>query len=188
VRPPSRVARRYANALFHIARRENTVDAVGADMRVMADTFKAHPRVLEAMAVPRVPHARKKAALQAIVGSRLEQAVTRRFLDMMVDHAREGSLPETVAAFALLADEANGIVAADVRTATPLSDDQTTRLRAKLDAMTGRQTRLTVSIDLSLVGGMIVRIGDTVMDGSVRGYLEQIGNRLRSTTMPEVRS
>jgi F-type H+-transporting ATPase subunit delta len=188
VRPPSRVARRYANALFHIARRENAVDAVAADLTVMADTFEAHPQVLEALAVPRVPVARKKAALQAIVGSRLEQAVTRRFLDMMVDHAREGSLPETVSAYSILADEANGIVAADVLTATPLSDDQTTRLRAKLDALTGRRTRLSVSTDSSLVGGMIVRIGDTVMDGSVKGYLEQIGNRLRSTTMPVIGS
>lgn len=188
MRPPSTIARRYANALYHIAQRDGTVDAVSADLGVMADIFVRNPEVLRALAVPRVPHERKKAALQAIVGEQMTQPVSRRFLDLVVDHSREGSLPETVTAFSLLADEANGIVNAEVLAAAPLSDDQTTRLKARLDTVTGRKTRITVNTDPSLVGGLIVRIGDTVMDGSVKGYLEQIGNRLRATRMPEVGS
>jgi F-type H+-transporting ATPase subunit delta len=186
VRPPSRVSRRYANALYHVARRENAVDAVSADLGLMRDIFLQNPSILEALAVLRIPHERKKAALQAIVGVQMKQAVSRRFLDMMVDHAREASLPETVAAYALLSDEANGIVSADVRSAAPMDEGQAARLKTKLDALTGLNTRINVSTDPSLVGGLIVRIGDTVMDGSVKGYLEQIGNRLRSATMPSV--
>lgn len=186
MRPPSRIARRYAAALFNSARRENAVDAVSADLAVMADIFAAHPQILEALAVPRIPTARKQAVLQAIVGDRVSQAVTRRFLDLTVEHSRESYLPETARAFALLADESNGVVGADVRSATALDATQIARLKTKLDGLTGRNTRITVSTDATLVGGLIVRIGDTVMDGSVRGYLEQIGTRLLATTMPAV--
>jgi F-type H+-transporting ATPase subunit delta len=182
------VARRYANALFHIAQRENTVDAVSADLTVMSGILDQSPQVLAALAVPRVPVERKKAALQAIVGSQMVQPVTRRFLDMVLDHSREASLPETAQAFAQLADEARGAVNAEVRSASPMDEGQTARLKARLDALTGRETRLTLTTDPSLVGGVIVRIGDTVMDGSVKGYLEQIGARLMKATMPVVGS
>jgi F-type H+-transporting ATPase subunit delta len=103
MRPPSRIARRYAAALFNSARRENAVDAVSADLTVMADIFAAHPQILEALAVPRIPTARKQAVLQAIVGDRVSQAVTRRFLDLTLSHDRESYLPETAEALALLA-------------------------------------------------------------------------------------
>lgn len=188
MRPPSSVARRYANALFNIAQRENTVDAVSADLNVMAGILDQSPQILEALAVPRVPVERKKAALQAIVGSQMAQPVTKRFLNLVLDHSREASLPETAQAFALLADEARGAVNADVRSASPLDEGQTARLKVRLDKLTGKDTRLTLAIDPSLVGGLIVRIGDTVMDGSVKGYLEQIGTRLMATAMPVVGS
>lgn len=186
MRPPSSIAKRYANALFRTAQRENVVDAVSADLAVMSRVFTENPQVLQAMAVPRVPRDRKKAALQAIVGEQLAQPVTRRFLDLTIDHGREGYLPETARAFALMADESSGIVNADVRSATALDEGQEARLKTRLDALTGLNTRISVSTDPGLVGGLIVRIGDTVLDGSVKGYLEQIGKRLLATTMPAV--
>lgn len=186
MRQASRVARRYAAALFHTALRGNVTDAVQGDIEQVRQFLDDHPQVLQTLAVPRVPAERKKSALRSLVGDRLSQDLTRRFMDLMVDHGREAFLPETADAFALLYDESRNVVAADVRTAAPLDDGQVSRLKARLDEMTGRDTRLTITTDPALVGGLVVRIGDTILDGSVRGYLEQFESRLRNAPLAAI--
>jgi F-type H+-transporting ATPase subunit delta len=187
VRQPSRIARRYAAALFHAASRQNLADAVAQDLEALSRFLADYPQVLEALAVPRVPAERKKAAIQDLVGRNLSQDLTRRFLDLMIDHGRETYLPQAADAYALLLDEARNIVAADVRTAAPLDDDRVARLKTKLDRMSGHDTRLNITTDPTLVGGLIVRIGDTILDGSVRGYLEQFETQLRNAPLAAIR-
>lgn len=183
---PSRVARRYAAALFQTARKADEADAVEQDLKTLATFLHEYPQVLRSISVPRVPEERKKAVLQSLVGNSLGP-LTRRFLDLMVDHGREAALPETAAAYALLVDESRNIVAANVVSASDLDESQQGRLKAKLDALTGKDTRLEVSTDPSLVGGLVVRIGDTILDGSVRGYLEQFGQKLRNAPLAAIR-
>ncbi len=187
VRKASRVARRYAAALFHTAQRGDATDAVQGDIEQVKQFLDDYPQVLQALAVPRVPAGRKKSALRSLVGDRLSQDLTRRFIDLMVHHGREAFLPETADAFALLYDESRNVVAADVRTAAPLDDGQVSRLKARLDGMTGRDTRLTITTDPALVGGLVVLIGDTILDGSVRGYLEQFESRLRNAPLAAIK-
>ena len=179
----SRVARRYAGALFNAARTQGLIDPVQQDLAVAASFLHENPSVLEALSAPRIPAERKKAALNSLIGSRLTQPLSRKFIDLMVDHGREGSLPEAAYGFSVLADEAKNILAVNVRTAAPLDADQTTRLKAKLDQITGKDTRVETVVDASLVGGLIVRIGDRILDGSVRGYLEQFGRQLREAPL-----
>lgn len=183
---PSRVARRYAAALFQTARKTGQAEAVEQDLRTLAEFLEAYPQVLKSISVPRVPEDRKKAVLQSLIGSRLG-TLTQRFLDLMVDHGRAVALPETAAAYAQLVDESRNIVAAQVVSATELDEGQQSRLKAKLDALTGKDARLEVTTDPSLVGGLVVRIGDTILDGSVRGYLEQFGRKLRNAPLAAIR-
>lgn len=182
----SRVARRYAAALFQTALKVNEADAVEQDLKVLAAFLEEYPQVLESIGVPRVPEERKKAVLQALIGASLGP-LARRFVDVMVDHGRESALPETAAAYARLVDESRNIVAASVISAAELDASQQERLKTKLDSLTGKDTRLEVSTDPSLVGGMVVRIGDTILDGSVRGYLEQFAQRLRNAPLTAIR-
>lgn len=187
MRKASRVARRYAAALFHTALRGNVTDAVQGDIEQVRIFLDEYPQVLQALLVPRVPAERKKSALRSLVGDRLSQDLTRRFIDLMVDHGREAFLPETADAFALLYDESRNVVAVDVRTAAPLDEGQVSRLKARLDERTGRDTRLTITTDPALVGGLVVLIGDTILDGSVRGYLEQFESRLRNAPLTAIK-
>jgi F-type H+-transporting ATPase subunit delta len=183
---PSRVARRYAAALFQTAGKANAADAVEQDLTALSDFLEQYPQVLKSIGTPRVPEERKKAVLQSLIGGQLSP-LTQRFLDLMVDHGREAALPETAAAYRQLVDESRNIVAANVVSATDLDEGQTSRLKAKLDTLTGKDTRLEVSTDPSLVGGLVVRIGDTILDGSVRGYLEQFGQKLRNAPLAAIR-
>lgn len=186
MRRPSRVARRYAAALFNTARRAGVTDAVQTDLEQIRSLLQTYPQVLEALAAPRIPPERKKAALQGLAAGSVTQDLTRRFVDLMVDHGREAQLPETADAYADLHDEAANVAAADVRVAAPMDDAQTARLKAKLDSITGRNTRLTVTTDPSLVGGLVVRIGDTILDGSVRGYLHQFETQLKNAPLAAI--
>ncbi|HEY3266454.1 MAG TPA: ATP synthase F1 subunit delta [Armatimonadota bacterium] len=186
MRPPSRVARRYAAAIFNAARRANAIPDVEQDLNDVRAMLEQYPEVLKALLAPRVPIERKTAVLDALISARLRHDLSRRFLVLMVNHGREGELPAAAAAFATLADQANNVVTASVRSAAALDDGQTQRLKAKLDGLTGKNTRLEVSTDPDLVGGLVVRIGDTVMDGSVRGYLEQIARKLSAAPLGQI--
>jgi F-type H+-transporting ATPase subunit delta len=180
------VARRYAAAIFNAARRANAIPDVEQDLNDVRAMLEQYPEVLKALLAPRVPIERKTAVLDALISARLRHDLSRRFLVLMVNHGREGELPAAAAAFATLADQANNVVTASVRSAAALDDGQTQRLKAKLDGLTGKNTRLEVSTDPDLVGGLVVRIGDTVMDGSVRGYLEQIARKLSAAPLGQI--
>ena len=186
MRQPSRVANRYAAALFQTAQKLGAADAVESDLKELGEFFQQYPQVLESLAVPRVPDERKKAALRDLVGSRMNP-VTQRFLDLMVDHSREDALPDAAIAYAHLADASRNIVRAEVRSAIALDESQTSRLKAKLDAQTGKDVRLAVTIDPSLLGGLVVRVGDTILDGSVRGYLGLFETQLRNAPLAAIK-
>lgn len=175
----SRIARRYAAALYRVAHRDNCVAPVGADLRLVQETALGSAELMASLQAPLVPLDRKRALLHGLFDSHLNQELSRRFLDLLLDKGREALLVEVGSAYQDIADAAAGIVAVEVRSARELTDDQAARLKAKLDGLTGKDTRLERIVDPSLMGGVRVRIGDTIMDGSAQGYLDQFGERLR---------
>lgn len=178
----SRIARRYAAALYRVATRENVVALVGADLRLVQDTALGSADLLAVLKAPLVPFERKRATLHGLFDARLTQNLSRQFLDLLVVKEREELLGEIGSAFQEIADADAGIIAVEVRSARSLTDDQVSRLKSRLDGLTGKDTRLEPVLDPSLLGGVRVRIGDNILDGSVRGYLEQFGDRLRAIT------
>jgi len=104
----------------------------------------------------------------------------RNFLNVVTKKRRLALLPEIRDRYQALLDEAEGIVRAEVRTALPATEAQKQALEARLAAVTGGQVRCGYLVDGSLVGGMSVKIGSAVYDGSVRGHLEALRRRLAS--------
>ena len=100
------------------------------------------------------------------------------FLATLVDNNRLGSLPSIAIVFHEEREKAMGIVPAEMITATPLGDDLKERAAAAVERLTGQRVRLTCSVDPDLIGGIHIRAGDMVIDGSVRGQLQQLANGL----------
>jgi len=103
---------------------------------------------------------------------------TLSFLKLMIRKRREDLIEEALREFRALLAEFENTVDAEAASAVPLTEDQMTRLTQSLQTMTGKTVRLTTHQDTALVGGIIVRIGDTVLDGSVRGNLVRLEQQL----------
>lgn len=172
-----RIVRRYASALFAAASKAGVVDNVESDLGLVGYVTESSPALLEAMTSPIIPASRKQQIMQDLFGGKVHE-ITLSYLRLLVDKRREEALTETESEYVLLANEARGILRAEVTSAEPLDADQEARLISKLITMTGKKIELAKKTDKSLIGGVLVRIGDTVIDGSVRGQLAALRETL----------
>ncbi len=172
------VARRYARALFEEARARGQAQAIDADVAALHEAFAASRELVRVFESPVIPREKKKKLIEALFAGRL-QPLTVRFLELLVEKEREDLLPAIVAAYRALQDEEQGIIEAHVRTAFPLDEAGARPLVEKLERLTGKKIRLQLRQDPSLIGGVVVRVGDTVYDGSVRQQLAALRERLR---------
>ncbi len=172
-----RIVRRYATALFNAARNSNAIDRVESDLGLVSYTFESMPSFMEAMRSPLVARDTKKRILREVFGGKIDE-VTLSFLDLLVEKRREDVALQTEPIYIALADESRGIVKCEVTTAVPLTKSEEAALAKKLSATTGKTAQLSVTIDPKIIAGLLVRIGDTVIDGSVQGQLEALREKL----------
>ena len=172
-----RAARRYAVALMAVAEETKSVEAVAADLASLGATLHGSRELRVLLASPVVRGGRKTAVLEELFGKRFGP-VTMRFLALMALKGREGILPEVAEEFAALRDRKAGVVTADVTSAVALDREQAAALRTRLEGSTGTTVRLRLHTDPSLRGGLVVQLGDTVLDASIRRQLERLHDRL----------
>lgn len=166
-------ARRYALALTQEAEQTGQAAAVDADVVFLGETLDNSRELVLLFQSPVVPREKKENVLKALFESRVSP-LTMRFLHLLVSKQREALIPAVVEAVRLLRDTNSGTVEAAVRTAKPLSEDDTARLKSSLEARAGKTVRLKVSVEPALIGGLVVRLGDVVYDRSVRHQLETL--------------
>lgn len=174
------VARRYAEALFAAALAADRVESVQRDLAMLRELVRSTPPLLAAMSNPLIPAERKESILEQLFAHRIEP-VSLRFLHLLVRKQRIGILPLVHDLYVEMANEHRGVLPALVSTAMPLADEEEQALADRLTAMTGKQVVLHIEVQPSLIGGLRVRVGDTVLDGTVVGYLRQLRERLRAT-------
>ena len=171
------VVRRYARALFDTANRQGQIDQVEEDLKTVDQAMRAAPRLLRALRAPTIPSARKTELVQHAFGARVSP-LTQRFLTLLVERRREDVLTDIYPEFQRLANEARSLLPVQVTAALPLTDAERDALTRSLGARTGKTVVLNVNIDPSVLGGVVVRMGDTIIDGSVRSKLNQLRQRL----------
>jgi F-type H+-transporting ATPase subunit delta len=104
--------------------------------------------------------------------------IIRNFLFVLIDHRRIAEVPQILPAFELVLDQRLGFARAEVASAGELSEAQRTTLNGKLERLTGKRIRMRFSVDESLIGGVVARLGSTVYDGSLRSRLQSLERRL----------
>jgi F-type H+-transporting ATPase subunit delta len=173
---PSTAARRYAEAAFELADRDGSHDRWDEDLR-LAGEIVADERVAHILDNPAVPLARREKVLRDLFDKRLTP-VALNLTRLLVQRGRIEILPAVAAEYGRLHDAAQGIVAATVTSAAPLHADETAAIKARVEAMTGKSVRLVAAVDPDLIGGLTVRVGDRLIDASVRGRLERLRDQL----------
>ncbi len=173
----STIARRYAQALHEQASEQNAIATVDNDVDVLRDTLESSPDLAGALASPVVSRASKERIVQSVFGSHLSKS-TLHFLDFVIEKGREDLLPDITEAYRHLRNTQEGIIEAHVKAAFDMAEAEQASLRQVLEARTGKKVRLRVAVAPELIGGIVIRIGDTVYDGSVRNKLAELRERM----------
>ncbi|HBT46377.1 MAG TPA: ATP synthase F1 subunit delta [Peptococcaceae bacterium] len=172
-----KVARRYAQALFALAGERGVLAAVKEELERVVSTVESEPEVGRIFYHHLIPAREKKKLLAALFPDLREE--TRNFLYTVLDKRRERLLPQMVRQLQELADLAEGILEAEVVTRVPLPEEVFSRLQERLGRLTGRRVRLRTRLSDEIMGGMVLRVGDRVLDASVKKRLELLKNRLQ---------
>lgn len=172
------VARRYAAALFAVANKRNEVDVVATNLHEVADAVRGSRDLMGVMHHPLLTLDKKKSVLRAVFGGRVRPDV-EKFLFLVVEKNRAVMLPQIVNEFDRLVDEFRSESDAEAVTATPLDANQVAALQAALQQRFGVKVRLKTRIDPEVLGGLQVRVGDKLIDATVRTQLERLNERLK---------
>ena len=172
-------ARRYAEALYQEARAAGQVEAIDDDVEMIRATLEASRELVRLFESPVVSREKKRAVVDELFRERID-ALTLRFLHLLIEKKRETMFPAVVEAYRALRDQQLGIVEAHARVAQPLSAEEEQEVVAALERMTGQRVRLQTTHEPGLLGGLVVRVGDTVYDGSVRHQLENLREQLEA--------
>ena len=167
----------YARALLEVGRAEGPLADIEDDLFRFARTVEGSDDLRMALTDPALPVERRLAVIEDLVGDKA-LAVSAALLALIVGAGHAADLPAIVDRFVELAVAERQREVAEVRSVLPLDDGQQRRLAAALSDATGKQVEVKVIVDPSVLGGVVARVGDVVIDGSVRHRLEQLKEQL----------
>ena len=171
------VAKRYGQALLQIGQEKNSIDRYQEDLKLVVDTIENSAELKDVLTSQTVSIDEKKNIVKQIFADKVD-AMVLNLLFVVVDKNREESIDDIYNVFCALADEVRNIAYADVVSAYPLTEEQETALSAQLANMSGKTVKLNVSVDASLLAGLVVTFGDKVYDGTVGARLAGMKNKL----------
>ena len=173
-------ARRYAEAAFEVASEAKAVDAWHDDLR-RAAAIVSDERLARILENPAVDEQRRREALEKALRGAAKGVLNLSLL--LLERRRLELLPTIAGHFHRLVNARDGIVEGVVTSAAPLSEAEERELRDKLRPLAGGRLELDYRVDPGLLGGVVVRLGDRLLDGSVRGRLERLRARLVSSAL-----
>lgn len=173
------VANRYADALFQLGKEKNSLEQFEQDLRLVKDVFNQQKQLLDFLKHPKVESRNKKDMLKEAFAS-LSAEVMNTLL-LLVDRHREEFIPDMIDSFFEKANEARGIAEAKVYSVRALNEDEKKALSDVFAKEVGKATlQIENIVDKTLIGGVKLRIGNRIYDGSVSGKLQRIERQLIS--------
>jgi F-type H+-transporting ATPase subunit delta len=167
----------YANALLEVSRAEGRLADIQDELFRFARTFEGSDDLRSALSDPALPAERRVAVVDDLLGGKALKA-SSALASFIVGAGRANELPAIIDRFVELAAAEQRRAVAEVRTAIELTPNQTERLRQALNRATGKDVEVKVVVDPSVLGGVVARVGDVVIDGSVHHRLEQLREQI----------
>lgn len=175
----SGAAKRYAQAVLQLAKEQDTLDAWQRDLDRLAAVVR-EPGVVQYLHSPAIDTTRKRETLESELGSAQPEAIN--LVRMLLERDRINIVPRMVETFTEARMAEQGIVVADVTTAEELSVDGRLSIQAQLEQMLGKRVEMRMHTDPEIIGGIIARVGDRLIDGSVINQLRRLRARLATGT------
>lgn len=174
----SNISKRYARAFFDIAAEEKKIEGYYKELVTFSSIISQDRSLRVFLANPVFEQRIKKNVVEKIIGKLQLSAMTINFLKLLVDKKRIEILPDIATCYRQMMDEVLKRVRVNVKTAFPLSDEMQTYIKAGLEKMTGRQVEINLEKDPALLGGIVIGVGDTLYDGSIKNQLNNMRNLL----------
>ncbi len=171
------IARNYAETLLSLAKKATDPDGWGVTMQGVADAFNTDPALRNFLGSPKVSPAQKNEVLSKALSDRTPR-LFMRFIQMLVTKRRQMLIPSISTEYQNLLDREHGRVHATVTVARETSEEERKKIAAQLTKALGREVVAHLSVDPRILGGVVVKYGDTVMDGSVRKRLATLKSRM----------
>ena len=172
-----KIADTYSSAIFELGQESGLLDQFDTDLSYVQDIFSTHEELRQILINPMLEVCGKKKILEQIFSSELHPLIMN-FLYVMVDRRRSAYIMETARAYIKKSRESRGILEAIVTVVEPLSEATRQQVLDKLKAITGKDCVIEERVDASILGGMIIQVGDTRIDGSMTRRLDELKKSL----------
>jgi len=174
----STVARRYAKALIELGREDGLYEQYGRELRTIIPVFKGNPELTRTLLNPMYRLEERLGLMNSVAEGMKLSKVVARFLAILVETRKISLLDDIGEAYSRLEDDLAGRIRATVEAAVDPKEEMVANIKDKLKAITGKEVILAFRKDPSLVGGLVLKIGNTVLDGSVRTQLELMKEKI----------
>ena len=171
------VALKYARALFDTGVEQGSIEQLGSDMTALASLLNQDPAFLNFLVSPEMLTEQKHEFIGKVFEPRLSPMVTN-FIRLLVDKSRINFLPEVCEEFSRLVEEHHGVLRAKVYTAVPFPAEMEAKLKTELDRITGKNVALDKKVDPSVLGGVVVHLGNKIIDRSLRQGIKEMRETL----------
>ncbi|MBW2610586.1 MAG: ATP synthase F1 subunit delta [Deltaproteobacteria bacterium] len=175
----SRISKRYAKALLSLGQEDGNYIGYGKDLQEFGKFCSAHNEFLKVVANQIFSVEERKKVLDTVLDKSSFANLVQNFLRLLLDKNRIGGIQEISDYYSKLTDEISNITRADILTAKPLKEEARDKLAKALAGLTAKEVKIEVKEDESLIGGLVVRIGDLVLDGSVKAQIEGLKESLK---------
>ncbi len=163
----------YANAVFELAKAEGQLERVESELFAVAQAVEGSTELRSALSDPQLPLEKKQAIADDLVSGRAS-SLTLGLVQFIVGQNRASEMPAIARTFVEKAAASREREVAEIRSAVPLDDETVERLAAALSRATGKSVEPKVIVDPSVIGGLVARVGDTVIDGSISRKVESL--------------
>ncbi|MEX1037511.1 MAG: ATP synthase F1 subunit delta [Acidimicrobiia bacterium] len=169
----------YAKGFLEVARAEGVLESVESELFSIAEAFNNAPELRSALTDPQLPVEKKAAILDELLEGKAS-SLTVGLVQLLVGQDRVSELPSIARALVENAASSRDHAVAEIRSAVPLDEQTVERLAAALGKATGKRLEVKVIVDESVVGGIVARVGDTVIDGSIANRFNSLRHAVQS--------
>jgi len=175
----SKVSRRYAKALLSLGQQDGQYESYGKGLQAFVEYCKATPDFFAVISNKIFSVEDRKKVLDFVLKKSEFPSMVNNFLKLLLEKNRIGAIPDITDYYVKLTDALSNVTRADILTAKPLKTQALEKLKKTLSDLTSKEVRFEVKVDESLIGGLVVKIGDLVLDGSVKAQLEGLKESLK---------
>ena len=175
------LAKRYAKALFAVGQEEGTSEAFREALVALGDFLEKYPEAMDALTNLLYPMELREKVMAQLISELQADRYLANFLKLLVQKKRADILPEIATQFQALVDAAQNVSRGTVISASEISGELQAKVQSALENITGKKVILTTEIDPAIIGGIVAKVGDLVMDGSIKTQLAGLNESIKGS-------